>query len=168
MSKSKAKIGTAICVSVSGKVISGDIFRRSDGVWEVVLSDFLVPADRLQLKLEREFGSFEAFVGVSQPGSIVEARFETGVASVDGLRGELRVFGRQSLSRTLLFDGPMVVETVGGLGTSDDEGIGVAGKAVAMLREGIDELGWIYRFCNEWFDIMWLPNAALADKSRPW
>ena len=91
MSKSKVRIGIASREGASGAFISDDVYRRSDGVWEVELSEALVTNDKLQIKLHREFGTFEAPVGASLAAGSVEARFEIGYVSIDGLQGELEL-----------------------------------------------------------------------------
>ena len=154
MSKCKVKIGVASCQNVSGRLKSGGVFRRPDGTWEIELSDDLIPADRLQIKLHHDFGTFEAPVGAVLSSKGVEARLEIGLVSLDGLQGELRAFGRQDISRTLVFDGPdetdMSEDSMDEVEAVENQ----TGVAIGRLSGLRGPLGLVYQFSNGDLDVL--------------
>ena len=154
MSKSYVQIGIATCQDALGGLKSGGVFRRPDGAWEIELSDDLVPADRLKIELERDFGTFESAVGVVLSSKGVDARFEIGLVSMDGKKGELRAFGRQEISRTLVFDGPfegdLPEDPMDEVEVDENE----TGVAIGRLSGLSGPLGLVYQFSNGDLDVL--------------
>ena len=154
MSKSYVQIGIATCQDALGGLKSGGVFRRPDGAWEIELSDDLVPADRLKIELERDFGTFESAVGVVLSSKGVDARFEIGLVSMDGKKGELRAFGRQEISRTLVFDGPdetdMSEDSMDEVEAVENQ----TGVAIGRLTGICGPLGLVYQFSNGELDVL--------------